>query len=61
MVEDEVAELLSRTKKFTKLLAWKSKTFMLSTKPDEAMGTKDDWDNAEQALALGAKKSQMEI
>lgn len=57
-VADEVAELLNRITKIYKVFGMEIGNVYLSTKPEKSMGTKEEWDKAESALAVALKKAK---
>lgn len=57
-VADEVAELLDRITRIFKIFGMEIGDVYLSTKPEKSMGTKEEWDKAEAALAAALKKSK---
>ena len=57
-VEDEVAELLNRIKRIYDVFDMKIDEVYLATKPKSALGTKQEWDAAEKALAQALKKAK---
>ena len=56
-VADEVAELLSRIQKIYAVFDMRVEDVALSTKPEKSLGTKEEWDTAEAALAEALKKA----
>ncbi|MCL5008983.1 MAG: threonine--tRNA ligase [Patescibacteria group bacterium] len=56
-VADEVAELLSRIQKIYAVFNMQVEDVALSTKPEKSLGTKEEWDTAEAALAEALKKA----
>jgi len=59
-VSDEVVELLARIKKIYKIFGMEVEDVYLSTRPEKFLGTKEDWDQAEQSLAAALKKAKWE-
>jgi threonyl-tRNA synthetase len=57
-VEEEVTELLNRITKIYKVFGMDIEDVCLSTKPEKSMGTKEEWDKAENALAQALKKAK---
>jgi threonyl-tRNA synthetase len=57
-ISDEVTELLGRIQKIFKVFNMKIEDVVLSTKPEQSLGTKEEWDNAEKALAAALKKAK---
>jgi threonyl-tRNA synthetase len=57
-VSDEVTELLERIEKIYKIFGMEVEEVFLSTRPEKAMGTKAEWDNAEEALTKALKKAK---
>jgi threonyl-tRNA synthetase len=57
-ISDEVTELLGRIQKIFKVFGMKIEDVVLSTKPEQALGTKEEWDNAEKALTAALKKAK---
>lgn len=57
-VENEVLELLNRITKIYKVFGMELDEVYLSTKPEKSMGTKEEWDKAEAALAAALKKAK---
>ncbi len=56
-VSGEVAELLKRITKIYKIFGMKLGEVYLSTRPEKSMGTAEEWDKAETALAAALKKA----
>ncbi len=57
-VAGEVTELLKRTAKIYKIFGMKIEDVHLATMPEKALGTKEEWREAENALAAALKKSK---
>lgn len=57
-VANEVAELLKRTQKIYKIFGMKIEDVHLATMPEKALGTKEEWNKAENALAEALKKAK---
>lgn len=57
-VADEVGELLDRITTIYKIFGMEIGNVYLSTKPEKSMGTKEEWDKAESALAIALKKAK---
>lgn len=57
-IADEVTELLGRTKKIFDTFGMDIEDVVISTMPDGALGTKKDWEVAEEALAKALKKAK---
>jgi threonyl-tRNA synthetase len=58
-VSDEVAELLKRIKRIYKTLGMQVEDVFLSTKPDKALGTNEEWSKAETSLANALRKAKI--
>lgn len=56
-VADEVAELLSRIQKIYSVFGMGVEDVALSTRPEKSLGTKEEWDTAEAALAEALQKA----
>jgi threonyl-tRNA synthetase len=56
-IEDEVTELLKRTKRIFDTFGMGIEDVVISTMPDQALGTKKEWDDAEKSLAQALKKA----
>lgn len=59
-VAAEAAELLQRIKKIYKVFNMEVSDVYLSTRPEKALGTKEEWSHAEAALAAALKKAKWE-
>ncbi|MBU6447792.1 threonine--tRNA ligase, partial [Patescibacteria group bacterium] len=57
-VSDEVAELLKRTKKIYKIFGMGIEDVYLATRPEKALGTKEEWTHAENQLEQALKKAK---
>jgi len=57
-VAGEVAELLKRITRVYKIFGMKVGDVFLSTRPEKSMGTKEEWAEAETALAAALKKAK---
>ncbi len=57
-VAGEVAELLKRIIRVYKIFGMKIGDVFLSTKPEKSMGTKEEWNEAENALEKALKKAK---
>lgn len=57
-VADEVAELLKRTKKIYSVFGMEIEDVYLSTRPEKALGTKEEWSHAEDQLSQALKKAK---
>ncbi len=57
-VANEVAELLKRTQKIYKIFNMKIEDVYLATMPEKALGSKEEWNKAENALAAALKKAK---
>jgi len=58
-IQQEITGVMDLVKTFYSLFELKPK-YYLSTMPDEAMGTKETWDNAEKALAAALEANKLE-
>jgi threonyl-tRNA synthetase len=58
-VEDEITVLIKMTKEYYQAFGINPE-FFLSTRPDEFMGEKRDWEEAEKSLASALKKEKVE-
>lgn len=56
-ISDEVADLLKRITKIYKVFGMKVEDVVLSTMPEKALGTKEEWEQAEKSLAQALKKA----
>lgn len=56
-VADEVAELLRRIQKIYSIFGMKVEDVALSTRPEKSLGTEEEWDEAEAALATALQKA----
>jgi len=57
-VADEVADLLNRIKGIYKVFGMEIEDVTLSTRPEKSLGTPEEWDKAEAALATALKKAK---
>jgi len=60
-VSDEVADLLKRITAIYKVFGMEIEDVYLSTRPEKCMGTQEEWDSAEAALAAALKKAKWEF
>lgn len=56
-ISDEVAELLGRIKRIYSVFGMEVQDVALSTKPEKALGSKEEWKQAEDSLAAALKKA----
>ncbi len=57
-ISDEVASLLKRVAKIYKILGMSIEEVHLATQPEKSLGTKEEWEKAEGALAAALKKAK---
>ncbi|HEX5430270.1 MAG TPA: threonine--tRNA ligase [Patescibacteria group bacterium] len=57
-IEKEVVELLARTKRIFDTFGMEIEDVVVSTRPDQALGTKKEWDEAEKSLEAALKKAK---
>ncbi len=57
-VSDEVANLLNRIKSIYRVFGMEVEDVFLSTKPEKALGTQEEWEAAEKSLAQALKKAK---
>lgn len=57
-IQEEITGVMKLVKQFYALFEF-SPNYFLSTMPDEALGTKETWDNAEAGLAAALKANQL--
>ncbi|MBX4205455.1 MAG: threonine--tRNA ligase [Candidatus Doudnabacteria bacterium] len=57
-ISDEVEELLGRIERIFGVFDMKIEDVVLSTKPEKALGTKEEWDHAEKSLEQALKKAK---
>jgi threonyl-tRNA synthetase len=60
-VMDEVAELLKRIKHIFGIFGMTVEDVVLSTRPEQSLGDKQDWDKAEDALSKALKKAKWDF
>jgi threonyl-tRNA synthetase len=60
-VMDEVAELLKRIKHIFGIFGMTVEDVVLSTRPEQSLGDKKDWDSAEDALSKALKKAKWDF
>ncbi len=60
-ISDEVADLLKRIKKIYSVFGMKIEDVYLSTMPEKALGTEEEWKQAEAALASALKKAKWDF
>ncbi len=59
-LEDEILSTINFTKKMLSAFGFEDYEVFLSTRPDEFVGTEEDWDRAEKALASALERAGME-